>query len=624
MGRKRNRNNLEKRGGSADDPRPGRGGPGENWGDDGGARTAPAPLIAVHPTGDLVAVAFGAIVRVYDLKRDRPARLVSEHPADAHAAPPSSAEAPAASPPAAADDDEAKKIAAKKMSFSSDDRDRDPRWHAEAVRALRFDPTGRFMLTAGDDKLARVWRVHHNVAFDERSVPGDPATVACVARATLPKKLSAATFTDDGERAFFADKFGDVFVLPTDKPTLDARRRRRREAEGGERGGNDAAKKKKKKNGDAGASGEGEAEDAEEKTQTGRQSLSSDDDVASYALGHCCSIVTDACVPPGSSLLCTADRDNKVRITHVPRGSSGGDVLDVGAPEILSFCRGHASHVACCASVPGRGDRLVTGGGDGTVRLWRVHDGKELAEVKVAEPYAEKGPDEEEEDSGGEDEDSEKDDAAAAAAGPPSASGGYKRRDHRAPFAPAVFALAVHGSEVYACVEGEGMRVVARVDGEGADALVATSEVAPAGDEREGADADADAAADADARRRVTTSLACGGGRLWAVGARNDEDGTSGGDGAGATAVVFEVVGGAEDGRRRDAAADDFYARATRCAAALAIRGPRVERVGADADVRKATYDAREREGRKKGRRDKTAFSASARAYEAERKERGG
>ena len=85
MGRKRNRNNLEKRGGSADDPRPGRGGPGENWGDDGGARTAPAPLIAVHPTGDLVAVAFGAIVRVYDLKRDRPARLVSEHPADARA-----------------------------------------------------------------------------------------------------------------------------------------------------------------------------------------------------------------------------------------------------------------------------------------------------------------------------------------------------------------------------------------------------------------------------------------------------------------------------------------------------------------------------------------------------------
>ena len=623
MGRKRNRNNLEKRGGSADNPRPGRGGPGENWGDDGGARTAPAPLIAVHPTGDLVAVAFGAIVRVYDLKRDRPARLVSEHPADAHAAPPSSAEAPAASPAAADDDDEAKKISAKKMSSSSDDRDHDPRWHAEAVRALRFDPTGRFMLTAGDDKLARVWRVHHNVAFDERSVPGDPATVACVARATLPKKLSAATFTDDGERAFFADKFGDVFVLPTDKPTLDARRRRR-EAEGvGERGGNDAAKKKKM-NGDAGASGEGEAEDAEEKTQTGRQSLSSDDDVASYALGHCCSIVTDACVPPGSSLLCTADRDNKVRITHVPRGGSssgGGDVLDVGAPEILSFCRGHASHVACCAIVPGRGDRLVTGGGDGTVRLWRVNDGEELAEVKVAEPYAEKEPDEEEE--GGEEgeDNSEKDDdaeaaaAKAAAGGPPSASasGGYKHRDHRAPFAPAVFALAVHGSEVYACVEGEGMRLVARVDGEGADALVATSEVAPAGDERERADADADAP------RRVATSLACGGGRLWAVGARNDEDGPSGGDGAGATAVVFEVVGGAEDGIGGcDAAANE------RCAAALAIRGPRVERVGADADVRKATYDAREREGRKKGRRDKTAFSASARAYEAERKERGG
>ena len=33
-----------------------------------------------------------------------------------------------------------------------------------------------------------------------------------------PKKVSAATFTSDGEHAIFADKFGDVYVAATAAP----------------------------------------------------------------------------------------------------------------------------------------------------------------------------------------------------------------------------------------------------------------------------------------------------------------------------------------------------------------------------------------------------------------------
>lgn len=40
-----------------------------------------------------------------------------------------------------------------------------------------------------------------------------------------------------------------------------------------------------------------------------------DADAPAFLLGHCCSIITDMCVPPGSSLLVTSDRDHKVSVS---------------------------------------------------------------------------------------------------------------------------------------------------------------------------------------------------------------------------------------------------------------------------------------------------------------------
>lgn len=48
---------------------------------------------------------------------------------------------------------------------------------------------------------------------------GGAATYECVKRVKQAKKLCAGAFSDDGEHVFFANKYGDVNVLPTAAPT---------------------------------------------------------------------------------------------------------------------------------------------------------------------------------------------------------------------------------------------------------------------------------------------------------------------------------------------------------------------------------------------------------------------
>lgn len=72
--------------------------------------------------------------------------------------------------------------------------------HGAPVRALAFDPTGAWLLSADDTKTVRLWRTADwTVAHTFKTV----------------KKPTCAAFSLDGSHAFVGDKFGDVVVGAT-------------------------------------------------------------------------------------------------------------------------------------------------------------------------------------------------------------------------------------------------------------------------------------------------------------------------------------------------------------------------------------------------------------------------
>jgi hypothetical protein len=180
-------------------------------------------------------------------------------------------------------------------------------WHADNIRGVTFDRTGRFLATIGDDKAIRLWK------------STDGAVYECVKRVIAQKKLCAVSFTDDGEHVLFANKYGDVQVLPTaPAPAVVAA-------------------------GEGGIDAEGEA-------VTGA-------DAPAFLLGHCCSIitvrgwggglhVTQLCTAGGARITaaysCDAETqselDDPVTVDHIPCVVSTLETC-VGLQKTTKFCR---------------------------------------------------------------------------------------------------------------------------------------------------------------------------------------------------------------------------------------------------------------------------------------------
>ncbi|KAE9464018.1 hypothetical protein C3L33_04116, partial [Rhododendron williamsianum] len=116
---------------------------------------APA-LIAVHPTQESVAVAVGSDLRVFDLKTGGPVHLV---------------------------DDTAEPF------------------HRDSIRAVRYGAKGKLLVTAGDDKLVKIW---HTDAW------------SCICTVLSEKRVSAVAISNDGLFTCFADKFGVVWAMDLD------------------------------------------------------------------------------------------------------------------------------------------------------------------------------------------------------------------------------------------------------------------------------------------------------------------------------------------------------------------------------------------------------------------------
>ena len=95
---------------------------------------------------------------------------------------------------------------------------------------------------------------------------------------------------------------------------------------------------------------------------------------AEHLLGHISSLTDMAMSPTGGRIL-TADRDEKIRISHYPQ-----------AYEIDSYCLGHTALVTCMCVWSQEGKELVlSGGADGTLRLWALADGSLLHTLEVCE-----------------------------------------------------------------------------------------------------------------------------------------------------------------------------------------------------------------------------------------------
>ena len=89
-------------------------------------------------------------------------------------------------------------------------------------------------------------------------------------------------------------------------------------------------------------------------------------------LGHLSQLL-DLALSHGGDLVLTADRDEKIRVSNFPN-----------AYNILNFCLGHTEFVTCLCLAEEK-DHVLSGSGDGTVRLWNYRQGVQLACQDVTE-----------------------------------------------------------------------------------------------------------------------------------------------------------------------------------------------------------------------------------------------
>uniref|UniRef100_A0A1I8EBN8 tRNA (guanine-N(7)-)-methyltransferase non-catalytic subunit n=1 Tax=Wuchereria bancrofti TaxID=6293 RepID=A0A1I8EBN8_WUCBA len=90
-------------------------------------------------------------------------------------------------------------------------------------------------------------------------------------------------------------------------------------------------------------------------------------------LGHI-SMVLDIDMSSDRRFLTSVDRDEKIRISHYPE-----------CYVIHRFCLGHSSYVS---SVQSKDALLFSSGGDGTLRVWNIDDGKQIAQCNCLEKKA--------------------------------------------------------------------------------------------------------------------------------------------------------------------------------------------------------------------------------------------
>ncbi|KNA23757.1 hypothetical protein SOVF_022210 [Spinacia oleracea] len=113
---------------------------------------APA-LIALHPFDQSVAVTVGSDLRIFNLAKNCPVSLA----------------------------DQSKEVL-----------------HKDSIRAIRFSDNGKLLVSAGDDKLVKIWSAE---------------TWQCLCTVNSEKRVSAVAISKDEQYVCFADKFGVIWIV---------------------------------------------------------------------------------------------------------------------------------------------------------------------------------------------------------------------------------------------------------------------------------------------------------------------------------------------------------------------------------------------------------------------------
>ncbi|XP_033118587.1 tRNA (guanine-N(7)-)-methyltransferase non-catalytic subunit wdr4-like isoform X1 [Anneissia japonica] len=102
-----------------------------------------------------------------------------------------------------------------------------------------------------------------------------------------------------------------------------------------------------------------------------RFSVKNEEDEGTLVLGHV-SMLLDLAISPDDKYIVTADRDEKIRVSHLPN-----------CYNIHCFCLGHTDLVSKIAILPKDQDILVSGSGDASLRFWKYTTGQELCRLSL-------------------------------------------------------------------------------------------------------------------------------------------------------------------------------------------------------------------------------------------------
>ncbi|CAB4255667.1 similar to Saccharomyces cerevisiae YDR165W TRM82 Subunit of a tRNA methyltransferase complex composed of Trm8p and Trm82p that catalyzes 7- methylguanosine modification of tRNA [Maudiozyma barnettii] len=188
------------------------------------------------------------------------------------------------------------------------------------IRNLLISKDGHKLLSCADsDKSVLVFDIDLN---------NDTNCLQLVKRQPFPKRPNSITITDDGKTVIMADKFGDVYSIPTDgEPLKDI------------------------------------------------------NDELDPILGHV-SMLTDVLFKVdshGKKFIITTDRDEHIKVSHFPQSF----IVD-------KWLFGHSQFLSSICSPLWKSEWLFSAGGDDFIYLWDWESGKKLSEFKysdIIKPY---------------------------------------------------------------------------------------------------------------------------------------------------------------------------------------------------------------------------------------------